>query len=957
LFFFTVTDASRTTITTLPTTAKVSSTFQTPKILKEPTILPIVTNDSNLDLSEHRGSLHSAELLKRTHPDPLKLKQTINSSDPRILHKELYDAEKLNKKQNNTETDFNNTNVSNNEITRPIQMQEDPLTNDLNIDGIEIIKKIVTTESKYQSAPPLSRGGYWVYEEESRKLWYIRRKINSENDATIFKTNTNFNNVVNNNENIDVSVNQKDSNRRSSKEILKSGIWIMDNYGMLVWYRYASPGIYQKGDGITVSIPMSLIESDSHTNMNVSKPAEMVSSDKNMNVTEPADMVSSNTNMNVSEPAEMVSTNTNMNVSEPADMVSSVNSYSTYTTLGQHDWQSQNDSKQLLLNQLENVTNNSIAMKNDFNAITTVSEPTNIVKFRNSSPTNDERIQAISESKNNNKEQLWNKQGIKKNDSENTPYVYLSSGLGGRGGYWQLDAHDGYVWYRYLGSGAFEKDMNATNRYHESQIEVKKEKNTDLNRSGEVYGNKESWRENTKGQLVWHSVKESVSSLKNKIPLNMHTVRPRFSSLINQPVDESLEDDANQNIIWRQTVGIGAAAATIMPTVSTKGLYVSKNMTTEPLKLQKNVSLPSVEQHTVTHTPYSTLKTSTEAVVTNPIPYRTAGQIKFLTNPASHVEGDIQHGFWRYDTQKRLWFQVSAESLSDSTGDRQTEAQSLTNRAFNSDLSKGSIQNHSESNEETILTYNEHRRRIWYQTDDNAENNTHNAFNSNLELKSGVWPHNISGEAFWNSLIEQDGVHRKNVSRIPSTIHSPDSISGELLQANSGQSAGKHMNASKNFERTWLHNDNGRELFVHHKYNSSQGAGSLLMDELLKLDRLHNAVSNATTRDTSQITSDYTHYGSEYWHLQIRPASEISHNALRTRPRKEVYVAESVTMPSTVFVLTVREVKNTSEKTNKRNTTKTKLSNKKEKQILKNPKETNSTKLQKGTTLFTYLNN
>jgi len=36
--------------------------------------------------------------------------------------------------------------------------------------------------------------------------------------------------------------------------------------------------------------------------------------------------------------------------------------------------------------------------------------------------------------------------------------VYLSSGPGGRGGYWAIDERGRYVWYNYVEPGRFEKD-------------------------------------------------------------------------------------------------------------------------------------------------------------------------------------------------------------------------------------------------------------------------------------------------------------------------------------------------------------------------------------------------------------------------------------------------------------------------------------------------------------------
>jgi len=36
--------------------------------------------------------------------------------------------------------------------------------------------------------------------------------------------------------------------------------------------------------------------------------------------------------------------------------------------------------------------------------------------------------------------------------------VYLSSGPGGRGGYWAIDDQGRYVWYQYVAPGRFEKD-------------------------------------------------------------------------------------------------------------------------------------------------------------------------------------------------------------------------------------------------------------------------------------------------------------------------------------------------------------------------------------------------------------------------------------------------------------------------------------------------------------------
>jgi len=40
----------------------------------------------------------------------------------------------------------------------------------------------------------------------------------------------------------------------------------------------------------------------------------------------------------------------------------------------------------------------------------------------------------------------------------NAPHVYLSSGPGGRGGYWAIDERGRYVWYQYVGPNRFEKD-------------------------------------------------------------------------------------------------------------------------------------------------------------------------------------------------------------------------------------------------------------------------------------------------------------------------------------------------------------------------------------------------------------------------------------------------------------------------------------------------------------------
>ena len=40
----------------------------------------------------------------------------------------------------------------------------------------------------------------------------------------------------------------------------------------------------------------------------------------------------------------------------------------------------------------------------------------------------------------------------------NAPHVYLSSGPGGRGGYWAIDERGRYVWYHYVGPGRFQKD-------------------------------------------------------------------------------------------------------------------------------------------------------------------------------------------------------------------------------------------------------------------------------------------------------------------------------------------------------------------------------------------------------------------------------------------------------------------------------------------------------------------
>ena len=40
----------------------------------------------------------------------------------------------------------------------------------------------------------------------------------------------------------------------------------------------------------------------------------------------------------------------------------------------------------------------------------------------------------------------------------NAPHVYLSSGPGGRGGYWAIDEHSHYVWYHYVAPNVFEKD-------------------------------------------------------------------------------------------------------------------------------------------------------------------------------------------------------------------------------------------------------------------------------------------------------------------------------------------------------------------------------------------------------------------------------------------------------------------------------------------------------------------
>jgi hypothetical protein len=41
---------------------------------------------------------------------------------------------------------------------------------------------------------------------------------------------------------------------------------------------------------------------------------------------------------------------------------------------------------------------------------------------------------------------------------DDAPHVYLSSGPGGRGGYWAIDEHGHYVWHHYVGPNKFEKD-------------------------------------------------------------------------------------------------------------------------------------------------------------------------------------------------------------------------------------------------------------------------------------------------------------------------------------------------------------------------------------------------------------------------------------------------------------------------------------------------------------------
>ena len=39
------------------------------------------------------------------------------------------------------------------------------------------------------------------------------------------------------------------------------------------------------------------------------------------------------------------------------------------------------------------------------------------------------------------------------------PHVYLSSGPGGRGGYWAIDELGRYVWYHYVAPNRFQKDV------------------------------------------------------------------------------------------------------------------------------------------------------------------------------------------------------------------------------------------------------------------------------------------------------------------------------------------------------------------------------------------------------------------------------------------------------------------------------------------------------------------
>ena len=66
------------------------------------------------------------------------------------------------------------------------------------------------------------------------------------------------------------------------------------------------------------------------------------------------------------------------------------------------------------------------------------------------------------------------------------PHVYLSSGPGGRGGYWAIDELGRYVWHHYVGPGRFEKDettaidVNQARRSHYRQV------NASLTGTGEL---------------------------------------------------------------------------------------------------------------------------------------------------------------------------------------------------------------------------------------------------------------------------------------------------------------------------------------------------------------------------------------------------------------------------------------------------------------------------------------